>query len=219
MKGLFITGNHTKVGKTTVAKQLIHYFKQSYVVKVRKPIESGCRVVDKKLVPLDAQSLSGCADNIEPLSTVCPYRFEAVASPEIAGSLANVRVSLNQLVQACYAHINPEDFVIVEGAGGFYSPIAPSALNADLAVRLNLPVVLVIKDELGAVNQALLTINAVKKHPLKIALLVLNQHSNNCLVNGLNNHLTIEKYSKIPVCLYRDDEAGFGQKVSTYLKF
>ncbi|MFT5811591.1 MAG: dethiobiotin synthetase, partial [Rubritalea sp.] len=65
--------------------------------------------------------------------------------------------------------------LIVEGAGGFYSPMADDGLNADLAGLLQLPAIIVINDKIGAVNQALLTIQAIENRGLTIAAIILNQ--------------------------------------------
>ena len=65
--------------------------------------------------------------------------------------------------------------LVVEGAGGFYSPIAEDGLNADLAGQLGLQVVIVVDDRIGAVNQSLMTIEAVEKRGLSIATIILNE--------------------------------------------
>ena len=67
--------------------------------------------------------------------------------------------------------------MLVEGAGGFYSPLAENGLNADLASQLQLPVFIVVDDRIGAVNQALMTIQAVESRQLPVAAVVLNEVS------------------------------------------
>ncbi len=98
-----------------------------------------------------------CASG-ESLCQVCPYCFELEASPEEASLDAGKSLGLEDLVYACNDGVE-ESFVFVEGAGGFYSPIADKALNSDLAVQLELPVIIIVKDELGAISQALLAID------------------------------------------------------------
>ncbi len=214
MHGLFITGNHTNVGKTTLAKILISHFSQYRTVKVRKPVESGCLTEKTQLIPQDAQDLLAASNSNETLKQVCPYRFEQVASPEYAAQLSGVNLSLTQLITAVQANINPDDFVIIEGVGGFYSPIAQHTLNADLAMALELPLVVVIKDELGSVNQALLTIKAIEQSGLPIALLVLNQYQEDTTVQALNNAQTIQSYSKIPTHIFNGNVRVFKQLLS-----
>ncbi len=69
----------------------------------------------------------------------------------------------------------PAGGVLVEGAGGFYSPLAPGVLNADLAAALPLPVLLVAADRLGAISHTLLTVEAIKRRGLALVGVVLNQ--------------------------------------------
>lgn len=214
-QGLFITGSDTGVGKTTIAKILITYYQRFYQVKVRKPVESGCRKISGELLPDDAVALLLAAGENESLSVVCPYRFSAIASPELAAETVGEVVGLAQLLDACSVDIEADDFVIIEGAGGLCSPMAKDVLNLDLASALNLPIVIVVRDELGGVNQALLTIKVAKQQELDIAFVVLNQQKSvQDHYLDLNNKVAIEKYSKIPVCVYSGDVSDFTQQLS-----
>jgi dethiobiotin synthetase len=88
-----------------------------------------------------------------------------------------------------------DSFVLVEGAGGLYSPIAEKALNSDLAVLLQLPVIIVVRDELGAVSQGLLAIEAAKKNNLEVVCLVLNEINS----NTLSNKESLARYTSVPI--------------------
>jgi dethiobiotin synthetase len=197
MNGIFVTGSNTEVGKTTVAVEIIRRLSKKKVVRVRKPVESDCPIVDAKFAPRDAIALSEACGSSEPLSTICPYCFALEASPEKASYEAGKSLGLEQLVVACKQDIG-DDFVVVEGAGGFYSPIADKVLNADLARSLKLPLVIVVRDELGAISQALLTITAAQQNKLDVACVVLNQIE----VNALSNADAIEAYTKTPVVCF-----------------
>jgi len=87
----------------------------------------------------------------ELIEVVCAYRFEACVSGEKASTDQGIEVTLDGLVVASHP-TNIADFVVVEGAGGLYSPIAAQLLNVDLAIALALPVVIVVKEELGAIK-------------------------------------------------------------------
>ncbi|MCK5663322.1 MAG: dethiobiotin synthase [Thiotrichaceae bacterium] len=131
-------------------------------LKVRKPVESGCNISpDNLLLPTDGEALFEANDKKESLQQVTPLRFKAAVSPDRAARLENQNITLDQLRHAVSSNVQPEDTLLVEGAGGFYSPIAEDALNADLAKLLGLEVIIVIEDRLGAINQSLLTIKAV----------------------------------------------------------
>ena len=82
------------------------------------------------------------------------------------------KITIEQLDQAC--KYSGDGFVLVEGAGGFYSPLADDGLNADLAGALQLPVLLVANDRLGCINQILLTAESISNRGLKLAAVVLN---------------------------------------------
>ena len=194
MNGVFITGSNTDVGKTTVGVEIIRHLSKTRKVRVRKPVETNCQFIDEVYAPKDAIALNEACSEPEPLSIVCPYCFELEASPEEASSHDGTTLSIDGLVGACNADTE-DSFVVVEGAGGLYSPIADASLNSDLAKRLQVPIVIVIRDELGAISQALLTIEAAKKNKLSISCVVLNAIQ----ANNLCNKEALTAYTKIPV--------------------
>ena len=182
MKGVFVTGSNTGVGKTTVAIEVVRHISKTRAVKVRKPVETNCEISEQNFLPKDAIALSAACQLQEPLNKVCPYCFEAEASAEIASADSGEKLTLKELVLACKCDVD-ESFLLVEGAGGLYSPIAEAALNADLASELQLPLLIVIRDELGAISQALLTLEAAKNNSLAVACVILNVVESNSLFN------------------------------------
>ena len=194
MNGVFITGSNTDVGKTTVGVEIIRHLSKTRKVRARKPVETNCQLIDEAYVPKDAIALNEVCSEPEPLSIVCPYCFELEASPEEASSHDGTTLSIDGLVSACNSDTE-DSFVVVEGAGGIYSPIADASLNSDLAKRLQVPIVIVIRDELGAISQALLTIEAAKKNKLSVSCVVLNAIQ----ANNLCNKEALTAYTKIPV--------------------
>ena len=187
MQGVFITGTSTEVGKTFVGVAIARALTQRKIkVMPRKPVESGCPEQDGELVPQDASALKEAAEYQGALSDVCPNRFEPPISPVRAAQLANKTLSTEQLLNTCLQG-SEQGFVLVEGAGGFYSPLAENGLNADLAVALQLPVILVAEDKLGALNQVLLNVEAIQMRGLQIAGVVLNaldEHQNEHMDNA-----------------------------------
>ena len=194
MNGVFITGSNTDVGKTTVGVEIIRHLSKTRKVRVRKPVETNCQLIDEAYAPKDAIALNEVCLEPEPLSIVCPYCFELEASPEEASSHDGTTLSIDGLVRVCNADTE-DSFVVVEGAGGLYSPIADASINSDLAKRLQVPIVIVIRDELGAISQALLTIEAAKKNKLSVSCVILNAIQ----VNNLCNKEALMAYTKIPV--------------------
>ena len=200
MKGVFVTGSNTGVGKTTVAIEIVRHISKTRVVKVRKPIETNCELREQNYIPRDAIALSAACQPQEPLNKVCRYRFEVEASAELASADSGEKLTLKDLVSACKCDVD-ESFVLVEGAGGLYSPIAEAALNIDLAIELQLPLLVVVLDELGAISQALLTLEAARKNKLTVACIVLNVVRR----NNLSNKEALTAYTKTPVISFSQD--------------
>jgi len=166
MRGLFITGTDTDVGKTYVSALIIRQLRQAGLsVAARKPIASGC--LDGCA---DAQQLAHASQEDEPL--VCPYQFSAVCSPARAITMARSPVRLAHLIQACRPQAH-QSFTLVEGAGGWLSPLTPDASNADLAFALKLPVILVVDNKLGCINHTRLTLSHIQQQQTCIGV-VLN---------------------------------------------
>lgn len=174
MHGIFITGTSTEVGKTYIGTLLAKALAEKNITVIpRKPIESGCEIINGELVPSDAQALKAACGYQGRLQDVCPYRFAPPVSPARAARLAGQTVTTEQLTAACF-HESENGFMLVEGAGGFYSPLTEDGLNADLAMALQLPVLLVAKNALGVINQVLLSTEVINRRGLQLAAVVLN---------------------------------------------
>ena len=199
MKGIFITGTDTEVGKTYVGTLIAKTLAQKGInVAPRKPVESGCLKQDDGLVPEDAEALMEASKYQGNLEDVCPYRFEPAISPQRAAKLAGISLSINDLVTATKKQLDEkQDFVLVEGAGGFYSPLCKDGLNADLAEQLSLPVILVAENKLGCINQVLLTVEAIKTRKLKLLAIILNTRAD--IAPGMNNREDLSQLLDYPV--------------------
>ena len=197
-KGYFITGSDTDVGKTYVACQIIRQLTTRGIeMETRKPAESGCKEAgDGRLITHDAVALQQANANRESIERICPFRYHAALAPHRAARREDRAVALQALIDACNRD-DPAHCLIVEGAGGFYSPLAEDGLNADLACALQLPVIIVINDRIGAVNQALTTLQAVISRKLHVAALILNQLEPPS-DNGMDNAADIRSYCNSP---------------------
>lgn len=198
MHGIFVTGTDTDVGKTYVCCLLAKQFTSDGLLVIpKKPVESGCRNHNNELLPADAIALKNAASYTGNLNDICQYKFEAALSPVRAANIENQSLTIEQLKTACKPS-DTGDFILIEGAGGFYSPIAFDGLNADLAESLALPVLLVAEDRLGCINHILLTTEAISNRGLKLAAIVLNNKgpANN---DGMDNAKDLSGLTDAPV--------------------
>lgn len=171
MRGLFVTGTDTGVGKTYVACALARGLRAAGIdVGVMKPAETGVSTGG----PQDAQALRRAAEVDDALDDVCPERFALPASPEVAARAQGRRVSL-PAIQAAWARLRARhDFMLVEGAGGLLVPLDEATDMAGLAAMLALPVLVVARARLGTINHTLLTLEAARARGLEVFGVVIS---------------------------------------------
>lgn len=216
MKGLFVTGTDTGVGKTHVSAALIRLMTGAGMsVCPRKPVEAGCEVLDGRRLPADAQRLRQAAGNTSPLERVCPFPLLAPLSPDRAAALEGAHIEMDQVVAACAPQAGC-DRLLVEGAGGFFSPLTADGLNADLAQRLQLPVLLVVADRLGCINHTLLTLEAIRHRALEVHAIVLNRPQPASAAAAMDNRADLERLTGLPVIShdYRGQDAQLAAAVT-----
>jgi dethiobiotin synthetase len=188
IRGYFIAGTDTGVGKTEVARAILFALVRAGLrPRPLKPVETGC---DPER-PADALALRAAAAFEGSLDEICPYRFTLPAAPLVAAQAASATISLERIE----ALASGEGPIVVEAAGGLLVPIArevasgsleqvdpadgpPAQMlvtNLDLAERLGLPVVLVGRAGLGTLNHCALSAEALSRRGLEIAAIVLNR--------------------------------------------
>lgn len=219
MKGIFITGTDTNVGKTYIACALARALRaENTNVVPRKPVESGCQPEGNDLITADAWALKQASDYPGSLEQVCPYRFEPAISPDRAARLAKTPLTIEQLRAACLNNVNTEtDFLLVEGAGGFYSPLCSDGLNADLAQALGLPVLVVAEDRLGCINQVLLTLEAIQSRGLMPSAVILNNVKQPIDNSGIDNFEDLQDLTHYPVIKQIFNKDNTDQALSNHI--
>jgi dethiobiotin synthetase len=171
VKGYFVTGTGTGVGKTYVTVALTRLARgQGKKVFAFKPIETGCSSVNGRLVGSDQTLLAEAAGGWQVGELRGLYCFE----PAVAPAVASTAVRLDRIEAVLDRGAALADVVLVEGAGGWRVPITDIEDTSDLARRCRLPVVVVAHAGLGTINHSLLTIEAVEKTQ-QVAWLVLSQ--------------------------------------------
>jgi dethiobiotin synthetase len=172
----FIAGTDTDVGKTTIAAGLLRAARaQSLSTLAAKPVASGCVVTPKGLRNSDALALIDESSIKLPYRQVNPFAFEPAIAPHVAAREAGVALEVPTLLKAMRQVLDQQaDFTLVEGAGGWRVPLSDHANLSDLAIALNLPVILVVGVRLGCINHALLSAEAIAADGLQLAGWVAN---------------------------------------------
>jgi dethiobiotin synthetase len=174
-KGIFVTGTDTGVGKTLVSVSLVKALvRRGLRVSVMKPIASGSEHTPAGLRNADALALAAAANVAVPYAAVNPYCFEPAISPHIAAEEAGIEVDMGVIRQSFETVAAGADFVLVEGAGGWYAPISESRAMSDLPKLLGIPVLLIVGLRLGCLNHALLTMRAIEASGAEFAGWVAN---------------------------------------------
>lgn len=173
----FVTGTNTNVGKTWVSVRLLETAREAGLSCYGlKPIAAGSEDTDDGLRNEDADALLEAASVKLDYEQVNPVAFREPVAPHILAQ----RQGLNLTAERLAGYVNgalmtqKADLVLVEGAGGWYVPINDRETLADLARRLELPVILVVGMELGCLNHALLTAEAIRHEGLELAGWIAN---------------------------------------------
>ncbi|MEW6415295.1 MAG: dethiobiotin synthase [Pseudomonadota bacterium] len=164
LRGYFVTGTDTGVGKTRVAVALVHALRaQGLRVAAMKPVAAGHAPGEPNE---DVAALMAASNVPAAVRDVNPYAFEPAIAPHIAAAQAGVRIDLD-VIRAAQARLAMRaDAVVAEGAGGWRVPLNEHQDMADLAQALGLPVVLVVGLRLGCLNHALLTAESIARRGL-----------------------------------------------------
>jgi dethiobiotin synthetase len=178
IRGIFITGTDTGVGKTYVGAGLAAALREKGIdVGVMKPAETGCVLRKGVLRPRDTLKLIKAGGVDDPLDLVNPYRFLDPLAPAIAAAREGKGINIKRIVSAFHSLARKHSCMLVEGAGGIMVPLTTGHYYLDLAGILNLPVLVVARPGLGTINHTLLTVMALRSRRLRIAGIVVNHCS------------------------------------------
>jgi dethiobiotin synthetase len=180
MRGLFVTGTDTGVGKTVLSAALLAAMAaDGEPVSAHKPAVSGLDDAGADGThphwPADHELLGAAAGM--PADTVAPLRYGPAVSPLLAAELAGETLDARRLLAAGAAALSDPDgtdrTVIVEGVGGLLSPLAENLTVCDLAVALRLPLLIAARPGLGTINHTLLTLQSARAAGLSVRAVVL----------------------------------------------
>ncbi len=177
MKGIFVIGTDTGVGKTMVCAGILKML-QGTTIKPSywKPVQTGTIHGDDTT---EVKTISGLADSyfMEPA-----FRFPEPLSPFSAASKWGKTIELKHLVTLVQQRTQQGDFVIIEGAGGLLVPYHQDWNQLDFIKAVGFPILIVGRDNVGVINQSLLTIESAKRADIPILGVVLTHstgHSGN----------------------------------------
>jgi len=198
--GIFITGTDTGVGKTVVSAGLALALRDRGIkVGVMKPVATGCRGLDHRLVSDDAVFLFEAAENeYAPLTS--PSRFRNALSPNVASYIEKKKIKIQEITKAYLELQKHYDFMIVEGIGGFMVPITNEYYVANLIKEFQLPVLVVSRPGLGTINHTLLTIDAATIRGFDVKGVIFNRLPKvNYTIAEITNPKVIHDLTGIPV--------------------
>ncbi len=202
VRGLFITGTDTEIGKTYVGARIAAALvEHGYRVGVYKPAASGCTEREGQLVSDDALSLWNAAGRPGTLEAVCPQRFRAPLAPHLAAEAEGRRLDAELLRRGLEPWLAASDVVLVEGAGGLMSPLGEDEFVADLAYDLGFPLIVVARNALGTINHVLQTLitAAAFREGLDVAGIVLNRTSAIADDSAARNAAEIRRHAVAPL--------------------
>jgi dethiobiotin synthetase len=195
MRGLFVTGTGTGVGKTIVSAALLAAMRAAgEPVRAYKPVLTGLDEPTGKWPP--DHELLALAAGMGP-EDVAPLRYGPAVSPHLAAELGGEHIDPAELV--AHAHRQPERTLVVEGVGGLLVPMADGYSVRDLAVELGLPLVVAASSVLGTINHTLLTIEAARAAGLSVAAVVLTPWPTQPSRMEFSNRETIARMGAIEV--------------------
>lgn len=175
-QAFFVTGTDTEVGKTTIAAGLLHAARAAGLsTAAAKPVASGCELTPEGLRNSDALALLGESTLALRYEQVNPFAFAPAIAPHLAAREAGAELSVAALAEPVRQILAlGADFTLIEGAGGWRVPLAGTSNLSDLAIDLQLPVILVVGVRLGCINHALLSAEAIERDGLLLAGWVAN---------------------------------------------
>jgi dethiobiotin synthetase len=200
VRGVFVTGTGTEVGKTVVAAAIARTAAAPRrPVAVFKPAVSGLDDCASSPVPPDHELLRLAAGSTQRPDEIAPYRYGPPVSPHLAATLAGEEISPERLRAAARTAAEDADVLISEGVGGLLVPLRQDYLVRDFAVDLGLPLVIAAPPGLGTINHTLLTIEAARAVGLEVAAVVLTPWPDEPSLVAESNRETVARLGGVEV--------------------
>jgi dethiobiotin synthetase len=198
IKGIFVTGTDTDVGKTFVTAGIAAILNAELAqgVSIWKPVQSGAVLGNPESDSCRLKMGSG-VDQAE--SSVASLSFKAPLAPWIAARNEGKEIDFTSLLEEGERRLRQGKFLMVEGAGGLAVPLTEKETITTLAQKLQLPVVIVARPGLGTVNHTVLTISYAQQMGLKVLGVIMNNYNLNEEADLADNAMMIENLSGVAV--------------------
>lgn len=199
MRGLFVTGTDTEVGKTVVAAAVCAALAaRGKRVAAFKPVVTGLDE-DPGDWPRDHELLASVANAGQSPDDVAPLRFGPAVSPHLAAELAGTTIEPHALVRAARAAGERADVLVCEGVGGLMVPLTTGYLIRDFALDLQLPVLIAARPGLGTISHSLMSVDVARTAGLEVAAVVLTPWPEEPTTMEESNRATIGRMGNVPV--------------------
>jgi dethiobiotin synthetase len=173
VRGLFVTGTDTGVGKTVVAAAICAALAaRGERVAAFKPVVTGLDEPPGEWPP-DHELLAAVTNAGQSPADVAPVTFGPAVSPHLAAELAGAALEPLELAADARAAAARADVLIAEGVGGLMVPLTRGYLIRDLALDLDLPLIVAARPGLGTISHTLLTLEAARTAGLEPHAVVL----------------------------------------------
>lgn len=171
----FLTGTDTEVGKTVASSALLQAANRAgWRTAGYKPVASGSEITPDGIRNSDALALQRNSSVALRYEEVNPLVFIEPTSPHIVSADTGQPIEFTRLSAGLQALREKADWVLVEGAGGWYTPLSEQQTYADWVRQEQLPVILVVGIKLGCINHALLSAEAIMNAGLPLAGWIAN---------------------------------------------
>ena len=202
----FVSGTDTGIGKTHVSATLLRHWRgQGARVLGMKPVASGCERTASGLRNEDALKLIAAADARVPYETINPFALRDPLAPELAAANDGVEITLPPIEKAYAALRMASDYVLVEGVGGWLSPITASMDQKAIVHAFDLPVIMVVGVRLGCVHQARATARAILGDGCRFAGWIANEIDPNMDAFADNLNILTRVLEQPPMAVLRFD--------------
>ena len=214
-QSIFVTGTDTNIGKTTMTAALVLALtQQGQTVGILKPLETGVNV--DALERSDTERLRHLLSPAPPFEEVCLYAFPQPLAPLAAARETNTTIQLSHIRSHIQRIAQHYAFLLIEGAGGLFTPLTPQDTVRDLIASVKIPCLIVGHTEIGSVNHCLLTMESLQRANIAVCGVLLNEfsppnHNSFARKQRDSSVQLIQEWSRVPVF----GPIGYCQKIET----